>query len=115
MTCQSNACVAATAVFNWTITDACNDTESTWFKMYEYDAQGAAVGVWPTATTHWVLASGATLTESLTCTLGDSICFGAYQATHNYVWGVDYDDSQTCTNCCQSCANASLTTALNCQ
>ena len=49
---------------------------------------------------------------ALTCTAGDRICYGARQGSS--YWGVDIDNSKSCSNCCVFCADVSVSRNLVC-
>ena len=98
----------STVTFN--ITDACNDGFRIDYKFFDETNNL----VWPSSSTHYFTNFyNTTYTHSLSCSTGAKICFGGETGTR--YWGVDVDDSKSCTDCCIICATgASWSRQLTC-
>jgi hypothetical protein len=64
--------------------------------------------VWPADSTHvYALDPGPALGETLSCTTGAKICFGASGTMgRSQLWGVGIDNTQPCADCCATCGDA---------
>lgn len=102
--------VPTNSTITFEIEDGCNNGVSIWYKFYDF----ANNLVWPSSTTHYYTEYyGASYTHNLSCRTGGSVCYGARSST--YYWGVDYDGSKSCTNCCITCATGNrLSRRLTC-
>jgi hypothetical protein len=101
-----------TITFN--ITDGCNNGISIDYKFYDETNNL----VWPSATSYYYTSAlNATYTSNLTCINGANVCYGARTTVNGTTiyWGVDLDNSKSCTNCCISCTNGNtLSRTLTC-
>jgi hypothetical protein len=90
------------------ITKSCNDGYTTYVQFFD-EKSGA---VWPSATTGWTLSNGQTLTETISCTTGDQIAFGAADNGNNTLgyWSVGFGGRLGCSGCTYSCQNTTVTT-----
>ena len=60
--------------------------------------------VWPGSGTVWVLDDYETKTNSISCSYGDKICYGAWTAGDSSTyWGVGKNDRYGCYDCCYTC------------
>jgi len=102
--------VVTNSTITFTITDGCNNGVPIDYKFYDVTNNL----VWPTSTTHYATqAYNATYNHDLSCNTGAKVCYGARSAT--YYWGVDVDDSKSCTDCCIFCQSGnSLSRRLTC-
>ena len=109
--CSAGMCVAPSVVMHWGIENGCFNGESILIKFFDVDR-----GVeWPAPAKAYSVAPGATQDFVLLCTPGDWICLGGQQPQHHLYWGVDIDNSKSCTQCCVRCAvQAGTTTTLMC-
>jgi hypothetical protein len=100
-----------TSSLTWMITDACNDRRG--IRLRFYDATNNLV--WPRSSEVYVLPSGETRQETLTCRTNVNICFGARTDPEgtNY-WGVDLDGNRRCDDCCTPCEDKSVSKRLTC-
>jgi hypothetical protein len=100
LTCVQNTCYAT---LTWSVVDQCaRDVIN-----YRFFDETANL-LYDNAGQPWSVTNGNTDTRSLYCTPGDNICFGGQEATLLGYWGVDVDNTQTCTNCCVTCSTASV-------
>jgi hypothetical protein len=83
----------------WQMTDSYGST--VYLRFYDETPQPPLV--WPDASNDYYINNGQTLSYPLACTPGDTVCYGAENATATAFWGVNIDNSQTCTACCFSC------------
>lgn len=94
------------------ITDGCNDGYRIEWKIYTYPRAGSRPnGVLPSSSTHWYTSRvGQTQTESLRCTSGNLVCYGARGGrTGQRSWGVGLDGSRGCSDCCVGCPSSGTT------
>jgi len=102
-TCKNNICMSGggtTSSMMWTIVNNCVDGEDIQYRYFdEVTGSGSAA---------FVSKQGATFTQGLTCTTGNKVCFGGRQPNHGLTWGVDVDNTRTCSNCCFICADQSV-------
>jgi hypothetical protein len=101
---------AGTANLIWTVRDRCFNGESIQLRFFDRTDRL----LWPTPTTVYVLTQGNDQVHNLMCTKGARICYGANQPTHQLYWGVDIDNSKTCTTCCFVCDNKEAASELTC-
>jgi hypothetical protein len=89
----------------WTFTDTCKNSNSP--KVAFYDLK---------ENVHWgaytVSTDGTPLSTTLSCTCGNKICYGAWQA--NTFWGCAESCQKACTDCCTTCKDGTTSTSLNC-
>jgi hypothetical protein len=105
-TCDTNVCVyVGTSVLKWTVVDGCNDGQDIQIRFWDFINQL----VWPDNVNVYVQSYFTQVTYSLQCTTGNTICLGANEPVNQLYWGVDIDGSETCPDCCYTCANASVT------
>lgn len=86
------------------ITDSCNNGISIDYKFYDETNNL----VWPSATTYYYTSAlGATYNSNLSCISGANVCYGARTTVggSTVYWGVDLDNSKSCTDCCIFCSN----------
>ena len=99
---------------NFTITDGCNNGVSINYKFYDETNNL----VWPSSTTYYyTTALNASYSSNLSCLEGANVCYGARSTLNGgqIYWGVDLDNSKSCTNCCITCVNGnSLSRTLTC-
>ncbi len=102
--------VTTTSVITFTITDGCNNGIPIDYKFYDETNHL----VWPSSTTHYsTTAYNGVYAHNLTCNNNALVCYGGRSVT--YYWGVDLDNSKTCTDCCISCQSGnSLSRRLAC-
>lgn len=62
--------------------------------------------VWPGGGKVYVLDDSEVHSYTLSCNPGEDICFGAWvRGNTDKYWGVGYDNSQDCSDCCYYCDN----------
>lgn len=98
------------STITFVIEDGCNNGVQIWYKFYDFENNL----VWPSSSTHYYTEYyGASYTHNLQCRTGGNVCYGGRSAS--YYWGVDYDGSKSCTNCCITCTqNNRLSRRLTC-
>lgn len=99
-----------TATLTWKTMDNCLNNENVQLRFFDRDDRLA----WPSYTTVYILEPGNSYSNGLTCTKGARICYGANQPQHKLYWGVDIDNSRTCTNCCYVCDTKEASTNFTC-
>ena len=111
-TCRANSCVyVGFSSMTWSFTDSCYDGDSVRLRLYDEDDWL----VWPAPVgNYYTLAAGASGNATISCTTGNLVCYGADQPAHSIYWGVALDDSETCTDCCFTCAAGTVTRTLVC-
>jgi hypothetical protein len=68
---------------------------------------------WPGGGQSWDLFDHRPHTFTLSCVSGEKICYGAFvYKTHSRYWGVGYDNSFSCSDCCGFCGAGSMANAL---
>lgn len=69
--------------------------------------------VWPVdhKTAPFMLTPGPTRTFNIQCTLGSQICYGGAEERGARLWGVGYDGSLDCNDCCFTCKEGSTMVA----
>ena len=89
----------------WRFEKTCNDGYTTSLKLYDRDS-GA---VWPSNTRSWTFKSGESITETISCSSGNKICFGAANNADDSLgyWGIGIGHFLGCTDCCRSCGTSS--------
>jgi hypothetical protein len=103
--CSKAKCVSGsvgasgTGTISLTINDKCNVDASI---QYRFIDESASI-YWPSSTTVYTLTYGNEMSHSLSCTIGDNLCYGA-RRSNGYYWGADIDDSSSCSNCCITCS-----------
>jgi hypothetical protein len=80
----------------WTWKNACNATIEPDVALYDMTLGGAS-------STYVLQTYDENLSQSLTCTTGDKICFGAWWGTE--YWGCGDGCAESCTNCCFICGS----------
>lgn len=60
---------------------------------------------WPGNGKSWLLDDSETHRYNLTCTYGEQICYGAWEVNGTLQWGIGYQYTQGCKNCCFTCTN----------
>jgi hypothetical protein len=99
---------------SFNITDGCNNGISIDYKFYDETNNL----VWPSASSfYFTSALNATYSSNLSCESGANVCYGARSTVNGsqVYWGVDLDNSKSCTNCCITCVNGnSLSRTLTC-
>lgn len=99
--CQANRCVfTGMSTLSWTVTNNCLNGENISFRYFSETRNW----VWPSANQVFISTPGSNNTNRLTCNTGEKVCFGGRQPNHGYYWGVDWDHSKSCANCCFTCA-----------
>ena len=58
---------------------------------------------WPGNGKSWAMDDYDAHTYKLNCTTGEQICYGAWESGGTLQWGVGYQHSQGCQNCCYTC------------
>jgi len=59
---------------------------------------------WPGGTKVWVISDSATHEYTLSCRLGEKVCFGAWvRGNKRRWWGVGYRGKRGCRKCCYTC------------
>lgn len=97
------------STFTFNITDGCDDGETVDLRFFDVTDNLQ----WPANTSQaYALNYNNTYTYNLSCNTGDKICYGASDQT--WYWGVSVDDSQSCPDCCWTCANATESINLVC-
>lgn len=90
------------ATITFTITDACHDGYGINYRFWDETNNL----VWPSSTTSYFTQFDDTpYASNLLCRVGANICYGARNtnpARPGY-WGVDVDNSKSCTACCITC------------
>lgn len=94
----AGAVVDAKHTITFNITDGCNNGISIQYKFYDETNNL----VWPSASSYYyTTAYNATYTHNLLCNEGAKVCYGARNNTG--YWGVDLDNSKSCSDCCIQC------------
>ncbi|MDE0510196.1 MAG: pre-peptidase C-terminal domain-containing protein, partial [Gammaproteobacteria bacterium] len=81
---------------------ACSDTIHLRF-FEDRDDVTSSSAQWPGGGRVYVLNNGERYQQSLSCTPGYKVCYGARNTRTNSYWGVDIDASKGCSDCCQTC------------
>lgn len=102
--CQAGSCKATGTVLNWTVSNGCLNGEDVQFSFFSQSRSA----VWPGGGLAYVSKPGSTVEQGLSCIAGEKICFGGNQPAHGLSWGVGIGNSINCTDCCATCANASV-------
>jgi len=99
-----------TSTLYWEVKDSCNDGQRIELRFFDETDHVQ----WPANPTQiYPLNYGDDNTYNLQCTTGAKICLGASDSTGS--WGVDENNTQSCSGCCNTCANTTVTpTALTC-
>ena len=63
---------------------------------------------WPGGGRVYVVREGESYQQSLGCTPGYKVCWGARNTRTNSYWGIDIDASKGCENCCTTCPSSSI-------
>jgi hypothetical protein len=58
---------------------------------------------WPTSSTHWTLDDGKLHELTVSCRVGEKVCYGGWYANEKTYWGVGFEGRQSCTDCCLTC------------
>jgi hypothetical protein len=90
------------ATFTWTIKDACLDGDGIYVRFFDETNDL----VFPNSSQVYSIGSGHTGTIKLSVKRGAKICFGAENPGGDTYWGVDLDNSQGCSNCCNTVPNS---------
>lgn len=98
---------ADTAVMNWIITN-----KSQYQAQVSFYAQSRRAE-WPSHGRAWDLFDHRAHRFSLNCLRGEKICYGAFvYKTHARSWGVGFNNSKSCRNCCAICAETTIERSL---
>ena len=90
------------------IQDACNDSYRIDYRFFQYEGS-RQTGSWPGGNRNYYTRTyGETLTHSLACTSGRSVCFGGKTGPRS--WGVGFDGDPGCTACCYTCPSSGTVT-----
>ena len=81
---------------------ACSDTIHLRFFEGRDDVTSSSAQ-WPGGGRVYVVREGERYQQSLGCTPGHKVCYGARNTSTNSYWGVDIDASEGCEGCCQRC------------
>lgn len=66
---------------------------------------------WPNASTVWVMNyNNTTYTETISCTTGDQILFGASESSSSdtYYWGAGINGTEACASCAYTCESTTI-------
>jgi hypothetical protein len=76
-------------------------TYTIYLKMYSENRSW----VWPGGTNHWTLDDNAEHAFTLTCNVGEKVCYGGgySQDGKGTYWGVGFLNNHGCTACCLTC------------
>lgn len=98
------------STITFTITDGCNNGVFIDYKFYDETNNL----VWPSATSHYsTTAFNGVYSNNLSCNNDAKVCYGARSV--NFYWGVDVDNSKSCSDCCIFCTQGnSLSKRLVC-
>ncbi len=92
---------------NWIITN-----KSSYQAQVSFYAQGRR-SEWPGHGRAWDLFDHSPHKFSLNCLRGEKICYGAFvYKTHARSWGVGFNNSKSCRDCCAICAETTTERAL---
>jgi hypothetical protein len=98
---------ASAGTLTWTVTN-----RSTYAAQVSFYSQDRAAE-WPGGGRSWDLFDHGAHTFTLRCHTGEKICYGAFvYQTNARIWGVGYNNSNSCTDCCGVCGAGSLSSAL---
>ena len=98
---------ASAASLTWTITN--NSRYSAQVSFYGQDRQVE----WPGGGESWDLFDHNPHTFNLRCHRGEKICYGAFiYQTHARSWGVGFNNSMSCGDCCGTCGEGPFETSL---
>jgi len=93
-----------TSTLYWEVEDSCKDGQTIELRFFDETDHVQ----WPADLTQiYPLNYGDDNTYSLQCTTGAKICFGASDSTG--YWGVGVDNTESCSGCCNTCANTTVT------
>lgn len=106
-TCSSGG---STSTMTVKLDDQCNNGEQVRYKFWDVTSNL----VWPSRSSSYLASYGSTYTSRLLCTTGDQVCVGARQTTAGLYWGVDTDNSKSCSSCCYTCDNVTVTFPITC-
>lgn len=71
-------------------------------KFYSQDRKGHQ---WPNSTNAYNLDDSQVHSYRIGCLGGEKVCYGAWvTGNSNTYWGVGYNNSQRCSNCCYTCS-----------
>lgn len=109
---QASTSGGGTSTLAFQVTDSCDDGSTVYYRFFDETDNL----LWPSVSTYYYATQGQTSTSNLQCKTGANICFGASENTNtdSPYWGVGSNNSEVCTNCCVTCAAATVTTTLNC-
>ena len=85
---------------------ACSDTIHLRFFEDRNDVTSSSAQ-WPGGGRVYVVRDGESYQQSLGCTPGYKVCYGARNTRTNSYWGIDIDASKGCENCCTTCPASS--------
>lgn len=95
----------------WRLTDGCSDGRGLQVKLF--DKTNSLV--WPDASHVYVVGSGGTFQQTISCRRGANVCYGAQTDPSNGTyWGVGIDGRQGCSTCCFTCADTTVASNLVC-
>ena len=98
---------ASAASLQWTITN-----ESPYQAQVSFYSQNRSVE-WPGGGQSWDLFDNQPHTFNLRCLRGEKICYGAFiYQTHARYWGVGFNNSYGCSDCCGYCGAGSMSNTL---
>jgi hypothetical protein len=93
-----------TSTLTWEIKDSCNDGQRVELRFFDVTDHVQ----WPADPTQiYPLNYGDDNTYKLNCTTGAKICYGASDSTG--YWGVGENNTESCSGCCNTCADTSVT------
>jgi hypothetical protein len=100
--CRGTCQYVGTSQMTWSMTDECNDGLPIDMRLFDVNAKL----VWPAPPQYYILSPGQSYNDVITCNTGNKICIGMRQGSS--YWGVDLDDSKSCTDCCAFCGNTTV-------
>ena len=93
----------------WSFSDQCVDGFGLKIKLFGIDKRGGINWYWPEPDRHWPVEPGGSLMETIRCTPGEKICYGASTSfDDDEHWGVGLDGKGSCKTCCNFCRSTDV-------
>ncbi len=102
---------AQSGTIGWTIGNQCNNGQTVQYKFFDDTTND---WVWPSSTTHYPIAYGASNSHSLSCVPGHLVCLGARSSSGTLSWGVGFGGTGSCSNCCGTCGSGTYSYSFGC-
>jgi len=96
----------------WEVSDGCRDGRGLQVRFFDRTYGG----LWPSSSEVYLIPSGETRVRTLSCRTEANICYGARTDPDSSTsWGLDLvTGNGSCTSCCNSCRDTTVTRNLTC-